>query len=36
MAKLILLPSQTPLVDVPFEMEIHILDSQLVPKMTRG
>ncbi len=35
-AKLILFPSQTPLVDVPFEMEIHIFDSQLVPIMTRG
>jgi hypothetical protein len=36
MAELILFPSQTPLVDVPFEMEIHILDSQPVPRMTRS
>jgi hypothetical protein len=36
MAKLILFPSQTPLVDVPFEMKIHILDSHPVPRMTRG
>jgi hypothetical protein len=30
MAKPVLFPSQLPSIDVPFEIEVHILDSQLV------
>jgi hypothetical protein len=36
MVKLIFFPFQTPLVDVPSKMEVHILDSQPIPVMTRG